>query len=280
MSQSEDKQLYDAGYYICLSGHSEERAYGIPEDKIANPAMRGVIVLPIKYYYGLDVWGAYGIASLPGTDGVNVIAYEARRFLNECMQGHYKAVELLFLRDEDYTVCNPAGAYLRSHRSHFLSRELLHNLSRAVNHLTAKLKIEEQLYLQGEMPEGKKAIWDACGYDSEILAECWRLLSAINEIWDKKEYTVYQGPGFDFSEKIRAGQIECMQLFKEYNAYLQETIKKIHISPTSENAKRFEPPSLEAVSAISCNVVQSHYAWIQNQIRAISDMQPVSSAFN
>lgn len=272
-------EVKDAMLWVCLGGHSGEYAYGAPAETVTHKEMQGVVVPPIQYYYGLHIWGNAGVAKVKDEDDIDIYTFEARKFLWECMKGNYKAIELLFLAPEHYTVRTPAGDLMIKNRDMFITSALNESLAKGLHAVTALHKQRSEEYTKGLLIGKAEEVWREYSYEPTLLAESYRLLNAIDEVWQSRTYTIYKAPGWEVVQQIRTGQIKGAEIHQEFNHRLKDTFDKLGLPLTQERLLKYQNPPLEKVSELARQVVETHYASLNARVRAVHEMQPISNIY-
>ena len=117
------------GDWCVLAGYRGSVAHGtFCPDTSDDVDLMAVCVPPLDRYFGLVQFGSRGtvVRAGPLADGrtLDLVAYEARKFVGLLAQGNPNVLCMLWLRPEHYLVLTPAGRLLVDNRAVFSAKSV------------------------------------------------------------------------------------------------------------------------------------------------------------
>ena len=172
-----------------ILGPSGSYAYGTFNEN-SDHDYKGVVIPPKEYYFGLESFNEYnntGGKNYKNTkDDVDVTIKHINKFVHEAVEGAPQALELLFLRPEDFMKLTRLGKMLVDNRHLFLARE---NVKRKY----------------GGFARNTINILKNKGYDPKVFAQGVRLLITAIEIFEEGDFCTYSYMR-DFIKECRSGK--------------------------------------------------------------------------
>lgn len=161
--------------YIVLAGRRGSEAHGTyipPEnpDSIDDRDVMGIVIPPVKYYYGLSKWE--GADSIKGC--WDVVLYELRKFVGLLVKQNPNVLSMLWLEEEDYLLTSTVGRTLIGNRTLFRARPAAANSF--TGYAISQMKKMTSGAFNGYMGAKRKVLVERYGYDTKNAAHLVRLL--------------------------------------------------------------------------------------------------------
>lgn len=140
---------------------------------------RGVCIPPVEYFLGLSSFNEYnksGGKNFKNTkDDVDVVVEHINKFVRDAMAGAPQAIDLLFLRPQDYLKVSPEGQILLDSRHLFLSKAVKGKFAGFANGQTKLMKHK--------------------GYDPKVFMQAVKMLTGVIDILQTGDYSTYRNVG-------------------------------------------------------------------------------------
>ena len=174
---------YQQLQWNCLVGFHGSIAYGTYVDDVpgnenfsSDIDVMGIIIPPLNYYFGLSEFGTFFPKS--GTrqfkqDGIDVVVYELRKFVQLATQGNPSVLTLLWNLPEHYIYKTGVGHSLILNRDMFLGK---HVFNAFAGYATQQFQKMQQNKINHNTGEKRKKIIEEFGYDCENAAHLIRIL--------------------------------------------------------------------------------------------------------
>lgn len=135
-----------------------------------------VVVLPRSYYIGLDTFGFSSGTREVAYDSLDLVAYEARKFMGLLLKGNPSTLSLLWL--DSYMKITPAGQLLVDARERLtLTRK---TVSSMIGYASGQLKsLDKEPTKHAYMGERRMALVQEFGYDVKRASHSVRLLRML-----------------------------------------------------------------------------------------------------
>jgi uncharacterized protein len=137
---------------------------------------RGVCIPPVEYFLGLESFNEYntsGGKNFKNTkDDIDVAISHITKFVRDAMAGAPQAIDLLFLRPQDYLVVTKAGQMLLNNRQLFLTKAVKGKFAGFAN--------------------GQLQLMKRKGYDHKIFMQAVKMMTGVIEILGTGTYHTYR----------------------------------------------------------------------------------------
>lgn len=175
---------FDLRSHSIIIGKRGSEAHGTwqpPTDptSIDDRDLMCIVVPPLDSYFGLHAWDS--AESIKGC--WDVVAYEAKKFINLLVKQNPNVLSLLWLRDEDYLHLTDEGRILVEHRTLFRSKAAFMSFSGYANGQLSRMTHIENgqskgtpRFATGYLGAKRKALVEKHGYDVKNAAHLIRLL--------------------------------------------------------------------------------------------------------
>jgi uncharacterized protein len=140
---------------------------------------RGVCIPPVEYFLGLDSFNEYNKAggkNFKNTkDDVDVVINHINKFFRDAMNGAPQAMDLLFLRPQDYMKVTELGKKILDNRHLFLSKAVKGKFAGFAN--------------------GQVKLMQHKGYDHKVFMQAVKMLTGVIDILQTGDYSTYRSAG-------------------------------------------------------------------------------------
>jgi predicted nucleotidyltransferase len=209
------------GKYI-LVGQVGSKAYGTDTPESDDDWM-GVALAPMSHYIGLRNWENDGTLKIDRKETLNaeLTAYELKKFLRLMIAYNPNVVPLLYLRETDYELIDPAGHLLITQRKKFESKRACKTL---IGYAEGQIKGVINCNT-GKLGRKRKELVAKYGYDTKFAAHTIRILNMAIEFFDTGELNVYRTWDRDTLMEIRNGEWK-LEEWLSYTKYRVEVARQ------------------------------------------------------
>lgn len=175
---------------------------------------RGVCIPPVEYFLGLESFNEYntsGGKNFKNTkDDVDIAISHITKFVKDAMAGAPQAIDLLFLRPQDYLKVTAAGQMLLDNRHLFLTKAVKGKFAGFAN---------------GQVQQMKRK-----GYDPKAFMQAVKMMTGVIEILDTGNFCTYRNDeqkallsscrngDYTFDEAIRLFEVLDGELKRVYES--------------------------------------------------------------
>ena len=207
-----EQQIRDSIIYNVVHG---SRAYGtdIPTSDFDEKGI--AIISDPRYYFGFK---SFEQKDSGWEDENDRVIYDIRKFVKLALTCNPNIIEILFVDDKQIIKMSGAGRILRAERHNFLSRSAAKTFP---GYAIAQMK-----RLENKIAAGQEINWK---HAMHLL----RLMRMGKEIVKDAEVNVRR-PDADYLLKVRAGEIDIEEIFKESRELLGEIDSLVAQSPVPE----------------------------------------------
>lgn len=241
-----------------LLGHRGSIAHGLyvpssDPDSIDDIDYMGIVVPPLKNYFGLREWSNKGTKEVFEGD-VDIVYYEVRKFINLLLKGNPNVVSTLWLKPEHYQIITPSGQKLIDNRGIFQAKSVFFSFT---GYATAQLSKMGKFNSRGFRGDKRAELIQRHGYDTKNAAHCIRLSRMLIEVLETGIWNVDR-TNIDAEElrAVKAGAWSCGRVISEAQSLAAKAKEAFKVSTLPDE------PDYEAANKLSISIVKGVYGYL------------------
>ena len=196
---------------LILAGLRGSEAHGtyIPPDdpnSIDDIDVMGVVIPPIKYYFGTSKWDHCEQIDAPW----DVIIDEFKKYISLLVKQNPNVIASLWLEPEDYIYIHPIGQILIDNRNLFASRDVYKQF---IGYSKAQLTRMTHISHRGYLGAKRKKLVEKYGYDCKNSGHVVRLLLMAAEFLETGTLKVRRTIDRDLIMSIKRGEWKLEKIY-------------------------------------------------------------------
>ena len=226
--------LKDIWPKVGLAGYIGSLSHGTNGNVIDDVDVMGTFISDKRFYLGFGGKGVYDNFSPDKL--YDFVFYEFKKLIHLLYKSNPNVISLLWLREQDYIICNEWGKRLIDNRQLFMSKQLFKTFGGyAVSQLKHMTRINEGGY-QGSL---RRERFEKFGYDLKNASHLIRLLRTGIEALITGEINVFRYDAVELKD-IKEGKWTKEKVEKEadrLNKLLSEALVKSDLPPKPDKEK-------------------------------------------
>lgn len=245
--QERDQRSFDWAILLAYRGSISHGTYRPNSDpnSIDDKDAIGIVVPPMEYYYGLEVYGSKGTRELKHGEW-DIVFYELRKFIGLLEKGNPNVLSCLWLEPNMYMKLTEAGQYLIDNRSVFATKWCYPSF---VGYAHGQLHRMTHSVCQGYMGEKRKQLVEKFGFDTKNAAHLIRILRMGIELLSTGSLQVHR-PDAEEIVSIKRGEWTLAQVQGEADRLFKLSVESLVRSSLPDE------PDRERINQVCCEIMK------------------------